>query len=300
MTPAADVWSVRTLMEWTTHYLDEKSIGHPRLNVEWLLCDTLQCKRLDLYVNHDRPLSRAELDAFKARLQRRLQHEPLQYIVGATEFMGLPLEVTRDVLIPRPDTETLVEHALDLLKTARRPVHIVDLGTGSGNVAIALAHFLNKKSVEFQVTCTDISEAALAVAARNARRNGVDDRVRFVCADFRTEEGLAAAGGTADVIVSNPPYISDCEFDLLAEEVRLFEPEAALRGGVDGLDAYRAILKAIPALLSPDRTFGTLFVETGYDQAGTVRELMAAAGGTDLAGFRDPGGHLRVVKGRFP
>jgi release factor glutamine methyltransferase len=281
----AETWTVLKVLQWTAGYLKEKGIEGGRLDAELLLSDALSLDRVGLYLNYDRPLTTAELGFFRQRVGRRARREPLQYILGRVEFWSLPFVVNPAVLIPRPDTEILVEEAL---KRASAEAAILDVGTGSGAIAVALAHELPGAAVEG----VDISPAALEVAAENARRNGVDGRVRLGEADLaRLPEG------PFDLIVSNPPYIPSDELAALMPEVRDFEPRLALDGGGDGLESYRLLARQAPSRL---RSGGWLLLETGAGQAPAVRELLAEAGLLDVFSRDDYAGIPRVVGGKAP
>lgn len=287
------IWTVLDLLEWTTGFLSQKSFANPRLNVEWLLGDTLGYKRVELYMNADRPLSTNELSAFKEKLNRRLQHEPLQYIVGATEFMGLAFNVSPDVLIPRPDTEILVEKTLEICKLFSDSIHMLDIGTGSGAIAVSLAYFLKRKRGDFSITAIDQSEAALRVAKMNAEKNGMLSLIDFRLCDIM--ENIDSLGHSFDVIVSNPPYISANEFDLLPEEIRNFEPEKALRGGDDGLAFYRRIAAIAGKLFKTSGQRRFLVLEIGYDQAEAVKKILIENYFHEVDIINDFENHPRVV-----
>jgi release factor glutamine methyltransferase len=230
----------------------------------------------------NRDIPSAELGAFRERVGRRARREPLQHILGRTEFWSLPFLVTPAVLIPRSDTEILVEEAL---KRAGGPSSILDVGTGSGAIAIALAHELPAATV----VAMDVSAEALAVAAENARGNGVEGRVSFLQADMGT-----LPGGPYDLIVANPPYISEAEVVELMPEVRDFEPHLAVIGGRDGLDCYRRLLPAAAACLKPG---GWLLLEVGCGQASAVQDLLRENGFGERFAATDLAGIERVVGG---
>lgn len=279
----AETWTVLRVLQWTTDYLAQKGVARGRLDAELMLSDTLDLDRVGLYLNYDRPLAPSELGAFRERVGRRGRREPLQYILGRTEFWSLPILVTPAVLIPRADTEVLVEEAL---KRAECPCSILDVGTGSGAIAVALAHELPAAVV----TAVDVSAEALAVAAENVRANGVEGGVRLQQADLG-----ALPGGPYDQIVANPPYIPEGELAELMPEVRDFEPHLALCGGADGLDCYRHLLPAAAACLKPA---GWLLLEVGCGQAPQVLELLRENGFDDRFTARDLSGIERVVGGR--
>jgi len=260
--------------------------GLPPLEAQVLLAHALRAQRAWLLARPDEPLSRAKATAFFTLAQRRRDGEPVAYLVGMREFWGLTLAVTPNVLIPRPETETVVEQALRLLP-ADRDVRVLDLGTGSGAIALALA----RERPRAQIVATDASSAALQVARANARRLGVFS-VEFIAGDWFA--AVPPETAPFDVIVSNPPYIGTADPHLSQGDVR-FEPIAALTAGGDGLDALRVIVAAAPAHLV---TGGALVVEHGYDQAEDVQALFAAAGFRDLASARDLAGIPRVALGR--
>jgi len=276
----AETWSVLRLLEWTAGYFTTQGIESPRLDAELLLGDVLKLNRVGLYLHFDRPLNADELTAYRALVKRRAAREPLAYIRGHCEFWSLSLQVSPAVLIPRPDTEVLVEEALKLLPQAGR---VLDIGTGSGAIAIAIAH----ERPQADVAAIDISAAALKVAEANALDNGV--QVHFAAGDLDRLEG-----GPFDLLVSNPPYIAEKERATLMPEVGRFEPHQALFSGADGLAAIRRIVAQAPALLADN---GWLLLEVGYDQAVAVRDLLAAAGLTQLFIRDDYAGIPRVVGG---
>lgn len=279
----ADNWTVLKLLRWTADYFAGRGIDSPRLDAELLLAATLGLDRVGLYLNFERPLEAAELATFREQVKRRAAREPLAYIVGQAEFWSLPLKVTPEVLVPRADTELLVEESLKRLPGHGR---LLDVGTGSGALAIALAH----ERPECTVTALDVSPAALAVAAENACGNGVADRITFLAGDL-----AVLPAGPFELIVSNPPYIPRGELAGLMPEVRDFEPHLALDGGTDGLDAYRALARQAGTVLAPG---GWLLVEVGIGQAEAVQGLFAAAGLTEIFVAHDLAGIERVVGGR--
>ncbi|XLZ68542.1 peptide chain release factor N(5)-glutamine methyltransferase [Massilia sp. SR12] len=246
-----------------------------------LVCHALGISRTALITQSDRVLNAQEAASIAALLQRRHEGEPVAYIVGQREFFGLPFETTPAVLIPRPDTELLVELALERLPPRGK---VLDLGTGSGAIAVAIAH----QRPDAGVTALDVSHEALAVATRNAQRNGA--KVRLLHSDWYG----AVAGEQFDLIVSNPPYIADGDRHLSEGDLR-FEPSGALTDFADGLSALRTIIAGAPARLAPD---SWLLMEHGYDQAAAVRELLSAAGYTEVQSWKDLAGIERVSGGR--
>lgn len=279
----AESWTVLKLLRWTAEYFNGRGIDSARLDAELLLADTLGLDRVGLYLNFERPLQADELAVYREQVRRRAGREPLAYILGRTEFWSLPLRVTPAVLIPRPDTELLVEQALARVAGAAR---VLDVGTGSGALAIALAH----ERPECAVTAIDLSAAALAVAADNARANGVAERIDFAEGDL-----AVLPMGPFDLVVANPPYIPHGDLAALMPDVRDFEPRLALDGGADGLDAYRALAGQARRVLA---AAGWLLVEVGIGQAAAVQQLFAGAGLTEVFTARDLAGIERVVGGR--
>jgi release factor glutamine methyltransferase len=281
-------WTIKSILNWTTDYLKKLGIEWPHLEGEILLAAALQVPRIQLYVQHERILNATELAKYKALLLRRSKHEPIAYIVGTQPFMSLELEVSRDALIPRPETEKLVECVLDLannfLPAAQsspasaqnspapaQSLKILEIGTGSGAIAVSLAKYLPQA----EITATDISEAALSVARRNAEKFGVADRIIFMQQDFLTSPFPALSSHLSPFTsyhftLSNPPYIPSAEISKLMPDVRDFEPVAALDGGPDGLIFIRALLEKSPALLQPK---GYLVMEIGFDQKEHVLSL---------------------------
>ena len=258
-------WTVLKLLHWTTYYFKRNNVAEPRASAEVLLAHLLSQDRLFLYLNYDRPMEAEELAAFRTLVKRRLSGEPNQYITGIQEFWSLPFRVNPDVLIPRPETEVLLETVLDFLRSSHHAVRVLDLGTGSGAIAVSLARELSLISI----VATDSSMASLKVAHDNALLNQIDSKIHFVCADMFSAFSSASAKFT--VVATNPPYLSHAEFSRLPPEIRDYEPRQALDGGPDGLAAIRRIIKEAPALLSPA---GALIMEIGADQAESVSALV--------------------------
>jgi release factor glutamine methyltransferase len=249
-----------------------------------LLCHATGLSRVQLITQGDRPLTPEEARRLDALVARRLGGEPIAYIVGKREFFGLDFQVGPAVLIPRPDTELIVELALERLPQG--PARLLDMGTGSGAIAVAVAH----TRPDADVTALDVSPDALAVAQANAAANGA--RVRFLHSSWF--DALAGAA-TFDVIASNPPYIAAGDAHLAQGDLR-FEPVGALTDHADGLSALRIIVQGSPRHLAPG---GWLLLEHGYDQAAAVRALLAEGGFTDVQSWRDLGGIERVSGGRY-
>ncbi|MEI6305922.1 MAG: peptide chain release factor N(5)-glutamine methyltransferase [Deltaproteobacteria bacterium] len=278
-----EIWTTIRILAWTKEFLAGKGVENSRLEAEWMLCAATGLDRMGLYLNFERALDEAELLSFRTMVSRRAKREPLQYILGSQEFCGLEFEVTPDVLIPRHDTETLVNEAV-----ARRPgtLHLLDIGTGSGCIAIAMA----KRLPGATVTAIELSEAALAVARRNAAINGA--KVEFLAGSLLEP----VAGRRFDLILSNPPYIPADDIAQLEPEVRDYEPLGALVGGQDGMDLYRAMIPQAPSFLN---TGGMLLVEIGISQSLEVVRLFQESGFEEIFTARDPCGIERVVGGVF-
>ncbi len=276
--------TVRSILRWTRELFGERSIEAPSLSAELLLAEVLGCQRLDLYLDIDRPLSVAERDRLRGLVKRRARAEPVAYILGYKDFFGLRFEVNPNVLVPRPDSELLVELAKNLPTTPRR---ILDLGTGSGALAIALA----KQLPDAQVLALDISPEALSVAGRNAARHSVADRVQLLEGPWEAAEDH----GPFELVVSNPPYIERGE--VLGQGVAEFEPALALFStGAGALDDTRRVLRTAGRVLTPD---GSVLVEVGAGRAEAVRAHAAELGFAELQTHKDLAGVPRAVSGMW-
>ncbi|MCF8061245.1 MAG: peptide chain release factor N(5)-glutamine methyltransferase [Deltaproteobacteria bacterium] len=288
-------WTIKALIDVTTDYFREKGIDSPRLDAELLLSHLLQCRRLDLYLRFDQPLSRDELTGYRSLVRRRAGREPLQYICGRQEFWSLDFEVGPGVLIPRQETELLVEKALDLhregaLSGGGRP-RVLDLGTGSGILAVCMAREIETA----RVWASDLSGEALDRARRNARSHGLDARIAWVQGDLFSP--FRPAGGKRfDLILANPPYVPEEELEGLAPEVRDHEPTQALNGGPGGMDVVRRILRESPAFLS---TGGWLLMELDPRQVDEALETAGAAEAYDrMEAIRDNSRRFRAISAR--
>ena len=278
-----EIWTIGRILKWTEQFFKEKGIESPRLDAEVLLSHILGRERIYLYVHFDEPLEPAELARYRDAIKQRVQRVPVAYIIGEKEFMGLTFKVTEDTLVPRPDTEILVQAAVERLRARGEAPRFADIGTGSGAICLSVLHFLPKA----QADTVDISPAARAVAEENAAALGASDRVTFHTADLLAP----LAGQCYDAILSNPPYIPDGDIAALAPEVRLKEPHTALAGGKDGLDFYRRLTADAPALLKDG---GFLAVEVGIHQAAPVAALAAPSfSRTEI--LKDYAGIERVV-----
>lgn len=218
------VWTVLSMLEWGTEYFEKKGVDSPRMSMEWLLAYILEIKRLDIYLQFDRPLSKIELDKIRPLIKRRAHHEPLQHLTGSTDFMGIPIQVNQDVLIPRSETEQLVELILEEKNyDPNQPLRLLDIGTGSGCIPIAIKKFRPM----WLTTGIDISDKALDVAKKNASHNQTEISFRL-CDLMEIESHPDIAHQDWDIIVSNPPYITPKERDSLDSQVKDFEPSLAL------------------------------------------------------------------------
>jgi release factor glutamine methyltransferase len=266
-----EIWTIKKLLDWVSGYFADKGVDAPRLSGELLLCHVLGLERIQLYTLFDRAVDPPQLAALRALVKRAGEHEPVAYLVGRCEFYSLPLKITPDCLIPRPETEHLVEKAILFLRQREGAQHVLDLCTGSGCIATAIA----KNVKEVQIVATDISDAALKVAAENIEKLKLAETVKLLCGDLFDPiiEGLDAA--RFDLIVSNPPYVSEPEYAALDKNVRDYEPKDALLAGADGLDVYKRILEKVEDFLKPD---GALMMEIGYAQGKAIRELLEQTG----------------------
>lgn len=262
------VWTPVALVRSAQDYLERHQIENARLNAERLLAHTLGVPRIELYLQHDRPVADGERNRFREMLRRRARHEPLQYILGQVEFAGVQIAVGPGVLVPRPETECLVEAAIATLRGRHggKPLRILDVGCGSGCIAVALAAALPDADVD----AVDIDSTALEFTRRNAARNRVGDRVQVIQADACAADFLAAVNPPYDAMISNPPYVAETDLDALAPEVRDWEPHQALIAGGDGLDFFRQLVRSLPRLLGAD---GFAALETGANQAAAVAAM---------------------------
>lgn len=264
---------IKDLLEVTADYLDTKGIDNPRLSAEILLAHQLRTSRIRLYLDFDQPIGEQDITLYRSMVKRLLHGEPVQYITGAQEFWSLEFRVNPQVLIPRPETEILVEQVLSFLrkeeKTESADCHILDLGTGSGTIAVSLAKELKGPTV----WATDISGGAIEIAEGNSQRHGVIHQTRFIKGDLF--EPFIDQGIPFDVIVSNPPYIPSEDFDSLPIRVRNYEPRLALDGGEKGLFIIERIIREAPLYLKPG---GRLFMEMDPGQISKAIDRIKKAG----------------------
>lgn len=286
-------WTILEILGATADYLKTKGIDDARLNAELLLAHVLNCRRIDLYANFDKPVKESERDQYKSLLKRRVSREPLQYILGETEFMGLRFSVDRRVLIPRPDTEILVEKAIDVCRQfpeGTESIAILDIGTGSGNIAVSLAKFVGNA----HVTAIDVSADALEVAKKNGELHNLSPRIEWKIVDVLSD-AVFEIGDAFDMVVSNPPYGSGEDLKTLQPEIIEYEPKNAIFDGGDGLKFLRRISEVGNRLL---RKGGYLLFEVGFDQSVKIREIMMRFGYEEIEVFKDLAGIDRVIKGR--
>ena len=287
--PIDPQWTILKILQWTTSFFKSHAIDSPRLTAEILLAHVLGIARIDLYLRFDQPLTRLELSGFREVVKRRVRREPVAYITGNREFWGIDFNVSRDVLIPRPETEFLVEESLKLIPAHVSSEHfkIIDVGTGSGAVVVALA--VNRPGHLY--FASDISPASISIASINACRNHVEKDIRFLVAELFSP--LDPGDRKFDIVVSNPPYIPSDQIAGLAPEVCQYEPLRALDGGRDGLDIIKRIVKDAPAYLKKN---GFLMIEIGFDQKNQMKQIVLADGRyADLRFVRDYAGHDRIA-----
>lgn len=285
-----ETWTTRRLLGWMTDYLTQKGVDSPRVVTEKLLAHTFGCERMRLYMEVDRPASKEELATLRSLVQRAAKHEPLQYLFGVETFFTRAFEVGRETLIPRPCTETLVECVLHECKQRGREEawRIADIGTGTGCIAISIALGLPNASV----VATDVEASVLDLARRNADRHGVGERFEFRAGSLYEP---FARDEMFDLIVSNPPYIPDDEWDAVEANVKDYEPARALRGGADGLQFVRPIIEGARARLNPE---GLLAVEIAAKTRDAVIELARRAGFSEVEVMNDHEGLPRVLIAR--
>ena len=280
--------TIHDILNESTKFLETADIPSARLDAEVLLAFYLECDRLDFFKNPEMVLSAKQLAGYRDLIARRLRWEPVAYITGRKNFWTFSLEVSKDVLIPRPDTEIIVEEALDIIrKKDSERISILDIGTGSGAIALALAGEIPSA----KVTATDISSAALALARKNARSLNLEDKIKFLQGDL-----FEPVDGIFDMIVCNPPYISEAEYRELPAGVKDYEPPMALLAGQDGMEFYEKLIHQAPGHLQKN---GWLLLEIGAKQENQVRGLMEESGSFSSINMRrDYAGLPRVMKAR--
>ena len=280
-------WTISKLLKWTTSYFQSHDIDSHRSTAEILLAHTLGFKRIDLYLRYDQPLTIDELSIFKTYITRRINREPVAYIVETKEFWSMDFAVAKDVLIPRPETECLVESALSLPELGHGPKRILELGTGSGAIILALA----SERPEYIYFASDRSVEAVKLALMNAKFHHLDVRVNFFIGDWL--EPLKNTGQLFDMIISNPPYIRTSDIPNLQPEIYKHEPFTALDGGKDGLDSIKKIILQAHAFLVKK---GILLLEIGHDQKDQIKEIIDDCGNyEDVVFKKDYSSYYRTV-----
>lgn len=266
-----EIWTIQRLLSWITDYLTQKNVDSPRLSAELLLADVLAMKRIELYMHFDKPVEQAKLDTLRDLVKRAGEQEPVAYLVGRSEFYGMDFEITRDCLIPRPETELLVERAVEFLRQRTGKQFVCDLCTGCGCIAVAIA----RNYPDCLVLASDISPVALAIAAENAKRHTVLDKIKFLSGDLFDPVIPEIDVNKFNLIVSNPPYVTASEYERLDKNVKDYEPRQALYGGSEGLDIISKVIGQAPSFL---KAGGAVMLEIGYGQGQAVRGLFDAAG----------------------
>lgn len=255
-----------------------------------MFAHALSCKRIDLYLHFDKPVQESELAVFRDFIRRRLKYEPVQYIIGETDFFGLHFELSPSVLIPRPETEILVEKTLEHIRTKTTPLRMLEIGVGSGNISVAIAHS-NPLPV---IDAIDLNRTILSVAEKNITRHNLQERITLMEGDIFSG-AIEKKGDRYDLIVSNPPYIALRDENELQPEIRMYEPRIALIDGEDGLRFYRKIAE-LHEILNDQ---GVIFVEIGFGQASQIKEIFKAHGCRASSVFKDYSGIDRVMKGEW-
>ncbi len=287
--PTEQPWTIARLLEWTREHFARKGMEKPRLDAEVLLAHVLGVERIALYTDFDSVVEDDVLARFRECVKKRASHCPVAYITGRKEFFSLTFGVSPDVLIPRPETEFLVEKALALAREHESPT-IVDIGTGSGNIAVSLA----VKLPDARVIATDLSDAALTIARKNARLNAVEGGILFLKGDMLEPVVAEGVTGEVDLLLSNPPYVAEDEWPGLMSDVRDFEPRAALVSEGDPLRYYRILAGAAQDMLAAG---GYLMVEVGAERARGVKKLFQDAGLRGIDCVKDYEGINRVIMG---
>lgn len=283
--------TVLDIIKSSTELLAKKNIANPRLNVELMLCEVLDCDRVKLYLDFEKPLTKNELDLYREWFKRRLNHEPLQYITGHAYFYGYRFKVNEQVLIPRQETEILVEKVLeDIKKNPKENLSILEIGTGSGCISIAIGKKLDELGMKYNIVAIDISKEALDVAAYNLDKiEGSNEKISFVEKDIFE---IDTFNKDIDYIVSNPPYIPYAEFEGLNEEVNKYEPTISLTDYKDGLTFYKKIL----GLYSSPVITGKLFFEIAYNQKKNLENLLKDFPNVTGKFFKDYSDNDRVLE----
>lgn len=283
MEPNQKTWHVLELLKVSENLLKEKNIDNPRLNAELLLSDILKEPRINLYLNFEKPLSEAEISGYRAHIRRRLNREPLQYILGYTEFFGIRFKVTPDVLIPRPETEILAEKAIEHISLENIKPKILEIGTGSGCISISIA-----SKVNCCIDAIDISPEALEIAEQNSETHGTTSKINFINKNILTD---FVDFNNYDIIISNPPYISAGEMGTVQDEIKKYEPKIALTAGEQGISFYSRIIEIFKATSSRVK----LFLEIGDEKRNAVEQILKSNNITGFNFYKDYHGIDRVL-----
>ena len=282
-----DNWTIQKILSWTQDYFSKKQVPEPRLSAELLLAHNLKLKRVDLYLQFERILTPPELATFRNFIQRRAKFEPVQYITREQDFMGLTFRVTPDTLIPRPETELLVESTIKEIESiAHNNPSILDVGTGCGAIAVSIAHSCKT----CQITAIDTSQAALQIARENS------DLIGTPQIDFMIADGLSfnsEAKNKYHLITVNPPYISEKDYHLLHPQVRDYEPKQALLAGTSGIEFYQKFIPSAPQIMHPE---GVLLMEIGYNQIDKIRTVVAQSEFNDFDFILDYQNKPRIIR----
>jgi len=265
------IWTIQKLLNWITQYLTDKGIDSPRLGAELLLSQVLGLKRIELYTKFDKIVAGQELDKLHDLVKRAGQNEPVAYLTGRTEFYSLELNITGDCMIPRPETELLVQRAIEFLRTRTGIQFVCDLCTGSGCIAVAIA----KNFPNSRIIATDISSAALTVAAGNVEKHRLKEQIKLLCGDLFEPLIRHLDVDKFDLIVCNPPYVSAAEYEKLDKNVKDYEPKIALFAGDDGMNSYQRIIEKANQFL---KTGAALMLEIGYAQGSAIVSLLEQTG----------------------
>jgi len=264
-------WTIQKLLNWITEHFTKKGIDSPRLSAELLLSHVLAMKRIELYTQFDKAVDKQQLERLHDLVERAGRNEPVAYLTGKIEFYSLELNITPDCMIPRPETELLVERAIEFLRSRPGKQFVCDLCTGCGCIALAIA----KNFTNADLIATDRSDAALNIAAGNVEKHQLSDRIRLLCGDLFDAFVPPLDVDKFDLIVCNPPYVSAAEFEKLDKSVKDYEPRLALFAGDDGLDVYRRIIDKADQFLKSD---AALILEIGFTQGRAIEELLEQAG----------------------
>jgi release factor glutamine methyltransferase len=282
-------WTIQKLLSWVTEYLTGKGVDAPRLSAELLICHAVGLTRIELYTQFNAPVPQQKLDQLHDLVKRAGLHEPVAYLTGRTEFYSIELDISSDCLIPRPETELLVQRAIEFLRTRMGVQFVCDLCTGSGCIAVAIG----RNFPDARVIATDISAGALEVAARNIEKHQLHERIELLQGDLFEPLIEQLDVSEFDLVVCNPPYVSSAEYETLSMNVRDYEPKSALLAGTDGLDIYRRLIGKVDEFLKPG---AALMLEIGYAQGPAVQELLEQTGAfAEIKIEKDPHDNDRVV-----